>query len=292
MRELVLFINNKNTSVVEVDTSDKTEIETFLSKTDTKTRAFKTELSNLDCLAYIPNAETLILTGGLVSESGLKALYSHSELKQLILDFEETESDEDGIDISAFPNLSYILSRSDLNIKNFDDCSDANFNAVVLNRYRKGHRKVDFAPNYNIYREKRFLFFSTEAKDSAAHLIMRILSPTEKAFSELSRGLSFTDALDSIGIIPVCVPQDMIDNGFGKERKYVSLKNRYADIRLRIDYERFITASQEDRVSICRSTVKKSIDYIAAKDKTFNSELFFEILSAAEKNGGRLCCES
>lgn len=283
MRTIELFIENIKTFVTEVDTDNAGEISEFLSANRSDTDAYKLELSNLDSLIYIPNVESLILTGGIPTESGLRALYRHTEIKRLILDYEETESDENGIDLSSFPSLSYILSRSDLNIRSSNNCRSNAFKSVILNHYRHGHRKIDFAPNFNIYQEKKFLFFSTEAKDPAARMIMNILIPIEKNFSEISRALSFSEALDSVGVIPVCVPSEMIRDGFGKERKYVSLKKRYADIRLRIDYEHFISSSAEEQRKICLSTVKKSINYVTTKDKTFDLRLFDDVFERAEK---------
>ena len=71
-------------------------------------------------LTLFPNAEVLILTGGIPTEEGKQVLYSNNKIRELVLDYEETDSDEDGIKLEKITSLEYVLSRSNLNINQAD----------------------------------------------------------------------------------------------------------------------------------------------------------------------------
>ena len=135
---------------------------------------------------------------------------------------------------------------------------------------------------------KSFLFFSTESKGSAATQIMRILNPVENFFNQKYRGKKFSENLDDIAIIPVCIPEDMIQDGCLKERRYVSLKKRYADIRLHIPYDAFIKGDQSTRIGLCAKNIADAVSYIKKKDKTFDAEKFLNaIRESFEAHHGR-----
>ena len=125
---------------------------------------------------------------------------------------------------------------------------------------------------------KSFLFFSTESKGSAATQIMRILNPVETYFTQNYRGIKFSENLDDIAIIPVCIPEDMIQDGCLKERRNVSLKRRYADIRLHISYDAFIKGDQSARIALCAKNIAEAVSYIKKKDKTFDVEQFLNAI--------------
>ena len=125
---------------------------------------------------------------------------------------------------------------------------------------------------------KSFLFFSTESKGSVATQIIRILNPVETYFTQKYRGRKFSENLDDIAIIPVCIPEDMIQDGCLKERRYVSLKKRYADIRLHISYDAFIKGDQSARIGLCAKNIAEAVSYIKKKDKTFDAEQFLNAI--------------
>ena len=95
----------------------------------------------------------------------------------------------------------------------------------------------------------------------------------------------YTDIIDSVGIIINCFPDDYIQAGWGKLRKYISYKNRYADIRLAIPYNEFMEADDEKKYLMVLDNIIYSIKVIGercqkSKRARFDSqELITEILS-------------
>lgn len=53
--------------------------------------------------------------------------------------------------------------------------------------------------------------------------------------------------------------------GFGKTRKYISYKNRYADIRLNIPFEEFMEADKDKRIDMVKNNIYESIRIIDSK---------------------------
>ena len=57
----------------------------------------------------------------------------------------------------------------------------------------------------------------------------------------------------------------MLARDFYRERRYISLKNNYADIRLQIPYEQFWRSDKESQRQMVWDVIKKAIDYIRHK---------------------------
>ncbi len=56
-------------------------------------------LDLLEFLSCFHNIKALVLTGGMPTRSGLSVLYEQDQLEELVLDYEETDSDEDTFQI-------------------------------------------------------------------------------------------------------------------------------------------------------------------------------------------------
>ena len=127
---------------------------------------------------------------------------------------------------------------------------------------------------------KSFLFISVVAWRTAASIIMDILRPVEVTFAQRYGGTVFSEALDQIGVIPLCFPAEMREAPeIGKERRYVSLKNRYADLRLHISYEALIHGDPVSRLRLCAENIAAAAAYVRKKDKTFQENAFLEAIS-------------
>ena len=232
-------------------------------------------LDLLEFLIYFHNIKTLVLTGGMPTEQGLSILYGQVRLEELILDYEETDSDEDAIDLRPFPDLQYVLTRSNLNIKNAGD----NYPVEVLNYYKNGKpMKISAIPSQEISKEKHFLFFSVEAQTPVGPILMDILRPLEQRFHQLYNNTSFSLQLKEIAVIPVCFPEQILQSGEIKERRYVSLKRSSADLRLFISYEDLAQANQNTRKELCLENIQKAAEYISGKDHTFQKEQFMSAI--------------
>ena len=210
-----------------------------------------------------------------MSEEGLQCLYRQKSLETLVLDYEETESNEDAVDLFNFPKLKYVLSRSNLNICNYENRVSSEISIVILNYYHNGKRiKGTYPNNYNLFQEKKFMFLSTEAKSPASTSLIKILVDVEKAFQKKYKNEKFSDELEQISIIPICISNDMINQGFGKERRYVSLKKQIADIRIQIPYLDFIGSGEKQQAILCKKNIIEAVKYISKKDKSFKIDNF------------------
>lgn len=235
------------------------------------------ELSSLEYLSVFPVVHNLIITGGVPTPEGFKALYAHAELEQLVLDYEETDSDEEGIDLSRFPNLKFVLSRSNLNILNFAPDRFPNVHTQVLNYYQAGKPvKVKYHEGFDLYKKTSFWFVSLETYEAVGMKLADLIFPVAKEFTDRHFGESFSEKLDCLAIIPMCMPTVTF-----KERRYISWKNRYADIRLIIPYRDFLYGSRAKRISLCKKNIQDAVEYVRKKDTTFQADRFLEAVWAA-----------
>lgn len=279
MRILKKYLFGKEIDILEVSIVDAEDIAEIRQKY-TAFQCIEIDLSSMCCLDLFPRVTTLVLTGGVPTADGLISLYHLKHLTELVLDYEETDTDADGIELEQFPALKNVLSRSNLNIKNFNPAQEYAYAVEVLNFYQDGKaQKVRYAPNANIFQPKRFLFFSTEARMPASEIIMETLVPIEKLFHEQYGNCCFSENIDKMAIIPVCVPQPMIDRGFGKERRCVSPKKRTADMRLRLPYDMLMNADPKGRLMLCLENIKESARYVAGKDKSFQFDAFMAAIN-------------
>lgn len=230
-------------------------------------------LSDLDKVSLFSALENLYLTGGSLGPAGFSPLYETKWLKTLVLDYEETDSDEDGIHLERLSQLDYVLSRSNLNIYHLSEASGPL--VEVHNFWRRGRAvKITLAPGSELARRRHFAFFSVEGEGAAAVKIMEILNPVQAALNELDK--RYSSQLDSIAIMPICVSDEE-----RPERRYVSLKKRYADLRLRIDWNAFCTATAETRRCLCLENLRACAAYIAKKDASFLLEEFLADIDTA-----------
>ena len=169
--------------------------------------------------------------------------------------------------MDRLPQLDYVLSRSNLNIYHLSEVSSPT--VEVSNIWHSGKAvKITLAPGMELARRQHFVFFSVEGEGAAAVKIMEILNPIQAALNEM-------DKLDSIAIIPLCVSDEA-----RRERRYVSLKKRGADLRLRIDWADFVRAAPETRRYLCLENLRASAAYIAQKDASFQLEEFLADIAA------------
>jgi len=127
-----------------------------------------------------------------------------------------------------------------------------------------------------------YIFLSLEAKAPAAIIISSIqnnkIEPAIKDFTAEKYG----NIIDSIGIITNCFPEEMILRGFGKERRYISYKQKMADIRLRIDFDELCKADRRTQLLIY---IKHMLDSIKVIDKRVNKKF------RTGFNGEKLCSD-
>ena len=88
----------------------------------------------------------------------------------------------------------------------------------------------------------------------------------------------------SIAIIPSCMDDGFWSANGWKERKLIWRKKAEADIRLRMDYERFVSETNENKFLLFVDTILKSIQIVQEKSKgDFKGDsLIKDILSTLE----------
>ena len=85
----------------------------------------------------------------------------------------------------------------------------------------------------------------------------------------------YTNSLESIGITPYIVPNELIKQGEWKEVKRVLLKAKIAIISLHIDYDTYLKADVNEKKKLILQNVFDSLMIISRKIKNdFNYELF------------------
>lgn len=269
MRIINKIINGCSHAILDVVIMDDADV-ADISESDRLLTAIRIDLSSLEYLHIFPCIKTLVLTSGMPTRKGKEALYAHRELENLVLDYEETDSDEEGVNTSFFPQLRYLLTRSNLNVYHLSGVSPT-IKCEIVNEYGK-RRKVRIAPNSDLLHDSGLFFFSAEASSPAGPMLMKILVEIERKLNALNTKRPFSENLDSIGIVPICLVRNLVESGFGKQRKFVSLKKRYADIRLCIPYDTFVHASEEERRRLCKQNILDALIYISEKDDSLNIE--------------------
>ncbi len=120
----------------------------------------------------------------------------------------------------------------------------------------------------------RPIIFFTESQAPAAGRITECFLVIEKQCRVTSM-MPYTDALDQIGIVPFCISEKFLRTMPYKERRFISWKNRYADIRLKMDFDAFIHATREEQMRLCRENLLCSLQII--KDRCDQKKQRFDL---------------
>lgn len=133
-----------------------------------------------------------------------------------------------------------------------------------------------------------YIFLSVEAQNCSESELSEILRSTKNELSFLTENAAVLEKLNNYGtefcgisIIPSCM-DDTFWNSFGwKERIQIWRKKKEADIRLRMDYERFITETPENKRLLFIDIIIKSIQAVQERSKGDfkGNELINDILS-------------
>lgn len=121
-----------------------------------------------------------------------------------------------------------------------------------------------------IVMDTKLLFFSAEARHPAGKYLMNLIYPIEVEFNKRFLNKYSGDKLYSITIIFICTDEEMLSLGFYQERRYISWKNKYADIRLIIPYSKFINADNGTRKKMMWDVIERSLDYIRKRKAFIN----------------------
>lgn len=125
------------------------------------------------------------------------------------------------------------------------------------------------------------LMISLEGQNCTANGLSSILFETSEKlkvfFAKNENSLKYGSEFDSIAIIPTCVDDEMWNALGWKERIYLQRKKREADIRLRMDYQKFINSDMDSKRRMFIEVIVASIRAIQDRSKgDFNGELLIK----------------
>ena len=113
------------------------------------------------------------------------------------------------------------------------------------------------------------LFISIEAERAEETGIDNILTEVRKKLSFLSEDTdAYGTEFSEISVIPVCVSEEMWQILGWKERKLISRKKKEADIRLKMDFQRFNKADAEEKYILFADIIVKSVLVVKEKSKS------------------------
>lgn len=144
MRKTEKTIAGQTKVVLEVSVFDDDDIEE-IKLNFRKEPNISVSLSELEVLNLFENIELLVITGGIPTERGLEALYALKNLNTLVLDYEETDSDAESIDITRFGTLRHVVSWSNLNMYHYREDMQTNCRIEIMHFYKNG-RLVNAKP--------------------------------------------------------------------------------------------------------------------------------------------------
>ena len=122
------------------------------------------------------------------------------------------------------------------------------------------------------------LVLSVEAQhafESGLSEILREVSESIKSINDdsLNSESKYGKEFCSISIIPSCMDEIYWTSLGWKERKIINRKKREAEIRIKMDYNRFIRATKSDKRLIFIKTIVESLNIVQEKSKSdFNGE--------------------
>lgn len=77
----------------------------------------------------------------------------------------------------------------------------------------------------------------------------------------------YSDLIDVIGIIPIIAPREKIENGEYREQKKCSVAYGFTDVRLCIDYDKYVDGDMEKKKALMARNVLDSVRAVKAKGK-------------------------
>ena len=87
------------------------------------------------------------------------------------------------------------------------------------------------------------------------------------------RNMSYSDIIETIGLIPIVAPDELIKSGVCNEHKRFDFKSKLVIVSKYIDFDTYLNASLIDRKRLIVRNILESIKSIKTRGK-FNFECF------------------
>ena len=89
----------------------------------------------------------------------------------------------------------------------------------------------------------------------------------------------YSNTLHTIGIIPIIAPRKMYDEGLWKEKVQCINSKTCAMISIRLDYEQYYKASDQEKIKMMELMLIKAIKKIKNKGKFDTNQLIEDLLN-------------
>lgn len=134
-----------------------------------------------------------------------------------------------------------------------------------------------------------YLFLTIEAQNGTDNGLAKIVWDTVRQLKFVTDREAGLEDIDNYGtefrliaVIPTCLDDQFWEASGWKERRQIWRKKKEADIRLRMDYDRFVRETPENRRLMFVDIIVKSIQVVQEKSKGDfrGDELIADILEA------------
>lgn len=112
---------------------------------------------------------------------------------------------------------------------------------------------------------KNRLFISCEIHKDAGVISGILKEIRQKIDADHFDMTEYSSDITEIAVIVNCFPDDWTQKGFGKPRKYISYQKGYADIRLPIDFEKFMNAEHDMKYLMVVENILDAITVIGER---------------------------
>ena len=117
-------------------------------------------------------------------------------------------------------------------------------------------------------------FLSCEAQAGGAGLLMRYHQLTQPRLNTLT-DRCYGQELTDISIITILVADELFEDGGWRERKLFQRTSHSADLRLRLNYREFLSATPDHRATLYCTHILNSIETLRRK---VSREFQFDVL--------------
>lgn len=104
-----------------------------------------------------------------------------------------------------------------------------------------------------------------------------------KKCHEYFKDKEYSETLKIIGICPQCAPKDLYQKGMWKDKVRFIGNGSCASIDIRIDFDQYYKATDEEKVTIIRNTIIRAVKKVKTKGM-FDYERFCQDLQNVTEN--------
>ena len=120
-------------------------------------------------------------------------------------------------------------------------------------------------------------FMSSESDsrfDDFEESLRKVHNEIERQIKNALEGNDYGSGVETFGIIPIIIKFDeqMEKDGWFRERVLFQRKQKSADLRLRINYDKFVKGNDETKKLLLIDNIVKSIEAFSKRAKNFKAE--------------------